>query len=59
MTDVNSSGAELPAAMKVAPATSSLRCKRCRETQSQRLPHEAGEGISLSMLNCLLRARTC
>lgn len=32
MTDVNNSGAELPAAMKVAPATSSLRCKRCRKT---------------------------
>lgn len=28
MTEVNSSGAELPAAMKVAPATSSLRCRR-------------------------------
>lgn len=29
MTDVKSSGAELPAAMKVAPATSSLRLRRC------------------------------
>lgn len=28
MTDVKSSGAELPAAMKVAPATSSLRWRR-------------------------------
>ena len=28
MTDVNSSGAELPAAMNMAPATSSLRCRR-------------------------------
>ncbi len=30
MTDAKSSGAELPAAMKVAPATSSLRSNFCR-----------------------------
>lgn len=30
MTDAKSSGAELPAAMKVAPATSSLRSSFCR-----------------------------
>lgn len=35
MTDVNSSGAELPAAMNVAPATSSLRCRRCRGAKTQ------------------------
>lgn len=35
MTDVNSSGAELPAAMNVAPATSSLRCRRCRGAKAQ------------------------
>lgn len=29
MTEAKSSGAELPAAMKVAPATSSLRCSFC------------------------------
>lgn len=34
MTDVNSSGAELPAAMNVAPATSSLRCRRCGGAQA-------------------------
>lgn len=31
MMDVNSSGAELPAAMNVAPATSSLRLRRCEK----------------------------
>lgn len=35
MTDVNSSGAELPAAMNVAPATSSLRCRRCKGAKAQ------------------------
>ena len=37
ITEVKSSGAELPAAMKVAPATSSLRCRRWkRETESKK-----------------------
>ena len=36
MTEVNSSGAELPAAMKVAPATSSLRSRRWRERERER-----------------------
>lgn len=31
MMDVKSSGAELPAAMNVAPATSSLSWSRCEE----------------------------
>lgn len=31
MMDVKSSGAELPAAMNVAPATSSLRWRRCEK----------------------------
>lgn len=35
MTDVNSSGAELPAAMNVAPATSSLRCRRYRGARTK------------------------
>ena len=32
MMDVKSSGAELPAAMNVAPATSSLRWRRCEKS---------------------------
>lgn len=36
MTDANSSGAELPAAMKVAPATSSLRSSFCRNEAQRR-----------------------
>lgn len=56
MTDVNNSGAELPAAMKVAPATSSLRCKRCRKThQSYWLQHWQIDGIQLETLHCLQR----
>lgn len=44
ITDAKSSGAELPAAMKVAPATSSLRSSFCRthpisRTQTHRLQH--------------------
>ncbi len=35
MMEVKSSGAELPAAMKVAPATSSLRWRRCRRSKRQ------------------------
>lgn len=35
MTDVNSSGAELPAAMNVAPATSSLRFRRYRGARTK------------------------
>lgn len=35
MTDVNSSGAELPAAMNVAPATSSLRWRRCVQNKNK------------------------
>lgn len=60
MTDVNNSGAELPAAMKVAPATSSLRCKRCRKThQSHWLQHWEAKGIKLETLNCPPRVGNC
>lgn len=36
MMDVKSSGAELPAAMKVAPATSSLSWRRCEELAQEK-----------------------
>lgn len=48
MTDVNSSGAELPAAMNVAPATSSLRCRRCRGAKTD-TGEEDFPGIELPM----------
>lgn len=47
ITEVKSSGAELPAAMKVAPATSSLRLRRC-ETKTGGVK----SGVGLQAENC-------
>lgn len=50
--DVKSSGAELPAAMKVAPATSSLRWRRCKTKTEEGKKIISRQGANRKLQKC-------